>query len=145
MSVELIGVVALGFGLVGLFVRPSFMVYVFYAATLLGAAAALILTFLGGTTIQPAHLLLGFLTMKLLGSRDVRASMLRIIAFGSPGFWLIITTGYAALSSYALPRLFEGQTFAFAVRAHGEGYPIPLAPTGSKPNRSISSAIVFAF
>lgn len=56
MTIEPIGAIALVFGLIGLFLEPSFIVYVFFAATLLGAAAAVILTSLGGITVQPAHL-----------------------------------------------------------------------------------------
>ncbi len=122
MTVEPIGLIALLVGVIGLFVEESFIVYAFLASTLLGAAAAFILTALGGATIQPAHLLLGFLTIKLLGSRDVRAGALRAVAFGSPGFWLLVTVSYATITAYLLPRFFYGQTFAFSVRAEGENY-----------------------
>lgn len=137
MTVEPIGVIALLVGMIGLFVERSFIVYAFFASTLLGAAAALILESLGGTTIQPAHLLLGFLTMKLLGSRDIRAGALRAVAVGSPGFWLLVTVGYATITAYLLPRFFSGQTLAFAVRAQGENYAAPLAPTTSNLTQSV--------
>ncbi len=137
MTVELIGAIALVFGLIGIFVDQSFIVYVFFGSTLLGAAAALILDSLGGTTIQPAHLLLGFLTMKLLTSRDVRVGALRAISIGTPGFWLAVTVGYATIGAYLMPRLFLGQTYAFAVRAQGENYAAPLAPTTSNLTQSV--------
>jgi hypothetical protein len=137
MTIEPIGVIALLVGMFGLFIDQSFIVYAFFASTLLGAAAALILGSLGGATIQPAHLLLGFLTVKLLGSRDVRAGALRAIAVGSPGFWLLVTVGYATLTAYLLPRFFQGQTFAFRARAEGENYTAPLAPTTSNLTQSV--------
>jgi hypothetical protein len=137
MTVEPIGVMAFALGLIALFAEPSFIVYVFFGATLLGAAAAVILDNVGGTTIQPAHLLFGFLTAKLLGSRDVRVGALRAVAVGSPGFWLLITTVYAAITAYVMPRLFVGQTLAFAVRAQGANYAAPLAPTTSNLTQSI--------
>jgi hypothetical protein len=68
MTIELIGFIALGFGLFSIFCEPAFIVYVFLCSTLLGSAAAIILDSLGGTNISPAHLLLGFLTFKLIGS-----------------------------------------------------------------------------
>jgi hypothetical protein len=138
MSVELIGVIALAFGLTGLFAPPNFIVYTFFASTLLGAAAALILESLGGTTIQPAHLLLGFLILKLLFNREARVGMLRAITPGSPGFWLLVTTIYATISAYMMPRVFLGQTMAFVVRAQGTGsYAAPLAPSTSNLTQSV--------
>lgn len=138
MTVELIGAIAVLFGLIGLSAKPSFIVYVFFASTLLGAAGALILDAVGGTTIQPAHLLLGFLTIKLLASRDIRDGARRAIAFGSPGFWLLVTTCYSTITAYLMPRLFMGETLAFAVRAQsGENYAAPLVPTTSNLTQSI--------
>jgi len=138
MSVELVGVIAFALGLTGLFVGPSFLVYVFLGSTLLGAAAALILDSLGGATIQPAHLLLGFLTVRLLVSPETRTGALRAIAFGRPGFWFLVTTLYATISAYAMPRLFMGQTMAFAVRALDTGnFVAPLAPTTSNLTQSV--------
>jgi hypothetical protein len=138
MSVELIGAIAFVVGFIGLFVGQSFLVYVFLGSTLLGAAAALILDSLGGTTIQPAHLLLGFLTVKLLASRENRAGAVKAMSLGSPGFWLLVTTIYATMTAYVMPRLFQGQTFAFAVRAQGpENYALPLAPTTSNLTQSV--------
>jgi hypothetical protein len=138
MTVELIGAITFIFGLIGLFVEPSFLVYSFFGATLLGAAAAVILDSLGGTTVQPAHLMLGFLTLRLLNVRDIRTGMLRAVAFGSPGFWLIVTVGYAAITAYLLPRLFQGQTLAFPVRAEGgRYYAAALVPTTSNFTQSV--------
>src|SRR4051794_2389462 len=137
MSLEPIGVVTLVVALIGLAVGPSFTVCAFFAATLFGAAAAIILGFLDGVTIQPAHLLLGFLTLKLLTIRDVRADLFRAVSVGNPGFWLLVTVGYAAISAYAMPRLFQGLTLAVPVRAWGGHYdPAELAPTTSNLTQS---------
>ncbi|MBV9533119.1 MAG: hypothetical protein JO283_19145, partial [Bradyrhizobium sp.] len=122
MTVEPIGWVALFFGLVGLYFPPTFMVFVFLASTLLGAAAAIILPKLGGTTVQPGHLLLGFLFLKLMTSRDIRAGALRSISFGSPGFWLLITLVYSTITAFLMPRLFMGETMTYAARMQGESY-----------------------
>jgi hypothetical protein len=150
MSIELVGVITFFFGLAGLFAPPNFIVYAFFGSTLLGAAAALILDSLGGTTIQPAHLLLGFLVAKLFSSRDTRVGLLNAITFGSPSFWLLVTTVYATISAYLMPRLFLGQTLAFIVRAQGGigSYAAPLAPTTSNLTQSvylIGDCICFLF
>jgi len=138
MSIELIGVIALVLGVIGYFAKPNFIIYGFYGATLLGAAAAIILTDLGGTTIQPSHLLLGFVGVKLLASRDTRLAALGAMSKGSPGFWLLITAVYATIGAYMMPRLFLEQTMAFAVRAQAQGnYAAPLVPTTSNLTQSI--------
>ncbi|NOJ43699.1 hypothetical protein [Bradyrhizobium australiense] len=137
MTVELIGAIALVVGLIGLFARPSFIVYAFFGSTLLGAAAAFILTSLGGTTIQPAHLLLSFLAVRLLADRDTRIGALQAVYPGSPGFWLLVTVAYSTITAYLMPRLFQGQTLAYAVRAQGENYLSVLGPTTSNLTQSI--------
>jgi O-Antigen ligase len=137
MTVEPIGLVALLIGLISLVVEPAFVVYAFFASTLLGAAAAFILVALGGATIQPAHLLLGFLAVKLLAMRDVRAGALRAVSFGKPGFWLLVTAVYVVVTAYLLPRLFEGQTSAFSVRAVGDNYAVRLAPNTANLTQSV--------
>jgi hypothetical protein len=138
MTVELIGAIALVVGLIGLFARPNFIVYAFFGSTLLGAAAAVILTSLGGTTIQPAHLLLGFLSVRLLADREIRFRALQAVSPGSPGFWLLVTVAYSTITAYLMPRLFQGQTLAYAVRAQGgENYLSPLGPTTSNLTQSI--------
>jgi hypothetical protein len=137
MTIELVGVFAFALGVIGLFAGPSFIVYVFFGSTLLGSAAAMILDSLGGTTIQPAHFLLGFLTVKLVANRDVRAGMLRAVSIGSPGFWFLVTAVYATITAFVMPRLFLGQTLAFAVRAQGDNYAAPLVPTTSNLTQSI--------
>src|SRR5450631_1766358 len=106
MTIEPIGAIAFIFGLLSLYLEPTFIVYVFFASTLLGAAGALILDAVGGTTIQPAHLLLGFLVVKLMGNRDIREGALRGVAIGQPGFWLLLTMLYSTLSAFVMPRLF---------------------------------------
>jgi hypothetical protein len=139
MTVELIGGIALMLGVIGLFLEPAFIVYVFFASTLLGAAAAIILVAIGWTTIQPAHLLLGFLTLRLMSNRDAREGALRAVAVGTPGFWLLVTTVYATITAYLMPRLFWGQTLAYAVRPQGlyTLVSVPLEPTASNLTQSI--------
>ena len=137
MTVELIGAITLICGLIGLFLEPPFIVYIFFASTLLGAAGAIILDSLGGTNIQPAHLLLGFLALKLMSSQNIRSGALRSVAVGSPGFWLLTTMIYSTISAFLMPRLFSGQTFTYAVRTAEANYMAPLAPTTSNLTQSI--------
>jgi hypothetical protein len=134
MTIELIGIIALLIGIVGIFCEPAFIVSVFFCSTLLGSAAAFTLPALGGTNIQPAHLLLGFLAFKLIangGSNRMKEGL----AIGRPGFWLMLALIWSVLSAYFLPRIFAGQTFVFPART--TGYSFTLEPATSNLTQSI--------
>ncbi len=129
MTIELIGFIAIALGLMSYFFSSEYIVYLFIASSLLGAAGALTLDFLGGTNVQPAHLLLGFLAIKLLSDRTVVRGALQGLTVGRPGFWLLSTTLYVAISAYLLPRFFAGETLVFPVRA--QGIMVALTPSTS--------------
>jgi hypothetical protein len=128
--------------LVGWFAGQRWAIPVFVVSTLLAASAALILTALGGANIQPAYLLLGFLTLSAVMSR---ASLQRASAALLPpnaGFWLLLTALYATLSAVFLPRIFAGATYVFAIARTEVGLGIvsmPLAPTSG----NITQAVYF--
>jgi hypothetical protein len=136
MTVELIGIVALVVGGLSFLFDAAYIVYAFFCATLLGSAAAFVLTSLGGTNISPAHLLLGFLAARLLRDRPVYEQAIKVIAPGRPGFWLLLTVIYSAISAYFLPRFFQGQTFVVEVRAV-DAFAYPLTPVMSNLTQSI--------
>jgi hypothetical protein len=136
MTVELIGVIALAVGFASLFLGPAFITYMLLSFSLLGAAAAFVLTAVGGTNISPGHLLLGFLCIKLLTSREISRGALQGLLIGRPGFWLLLSLIYSLISAYAMPRLFFGQTYVFLVRAL-DHHAVPLAPTMSNLTQSI--------
>lgn len=136
MTLEYVGVLALVIGLIGLWRPSSFIVYCFVSSTLLGSAAAFVLDALGGTNISPSHLLLGFLTLRLLGDKELAATAGRQITFGRPGFWLLVTVFYSLIGAFCLPRLLAGDTQIFAVRA-STPFSVPLAPSMSNLTQSI--------
>ena len=136
MSIEIIGLITILVGLIGFFRDPSTLVYALFCATLLGAAAAFVLESLGSTNISPAHLLLGFLVVKLVGNAQISQATLKGVALGKPGFWLLLTVSYAALSAYFMPRLFAGEAIVFAVRSTTP-YSVPLAPAMSNFTQSV--------
>ena len=86
MSIELIGIIAVAVGLISIFRKPSFIIYVFVFSTLLGAAAGLILDSLGGASVSPAHLLLGFVVYRLMNDREIARGAIDFIKPGRPGF-----------------------------------------------------------
>jgi O-Antigen ligase len=136
MTVELIGLIALALGITSMFLGPAFITYIFLAFTLLGAAAASVLESLGGTNISPGHLLLAFLCIKLLTSREISYAAAQGLVIGRPGFWLFLTLIYGTISAFVMPRLFYGQTEVFLVRAL-DPYSVWLAPTMSNLTQSI--------
>jgi hypothetical protein len=136
MSVEYVGIFALLIGILCLYCEQSFIVYMFFCATLLGAAAAFVLTGLGGTNISPAHLLLCFLALRLLRTPEILRNSIRGFEFGRAGFWLLLTVIYGTVTAYVMPRIFAGQTLIFAVRAQSS-MSIPLAPAMSNLTQSV--------
>lgn len=138
MSVEIVGIITLAFAILGMSRDPSFLIYCFFCASLLGSAAAFILTSLGGTNIAPTHPLLGFLAARLLLDKEASRYMAESIRAGSPGFWLLLTVLYAAFTAYFMPVLFAGQTFIFPIRVVGSNaYTNPLAPSMANLTQSI--------
>jgi hypothetical protein len=142
MRIEIIGVVTVVLGLLGWIIGQRFAILVFFVATLLGAAAALVLTSLGGANIPPAYLLLGFLVLPAVLSRTTLRRVGTAISPPNAGFWLLLTAVYTVLSAIFLPRLLAGATYVFAITRTQVGNEIiamPLAPTSG----NITQAIYF--
>lgn len=135
MSVEVIGFIAIALGIAGLFLPVPFTIGVFLCTTVLGSAAAIVLPALGNTNISPAHLLLGFVCIRLLGVPGFYPKIGNALYPNRPGFWLVLTAIYGVVTSYAMPRIFAGQTFVFPVRT--TGYMSPLAPNTANLTQSI--------
>lgn len=128
MSFEPVGFAVLLAGLVCLFAGPAFSVYALLVAALLQSAAAIVLTSLGGASIQPAHLLLLFFLITMLSHKDTLRGMVEAARPANPGFWLVVLLIYALISAAFLPRLFEGLTYAYGNSREGGGSETPLLP-----------------
>jgi hypothetical protein len=115
MSIEPFGAVVILLGLLALALQAPFSIYLFIISTLLGAAGAIILTNFGSANMSPAHLMLGFLSLKILIDRGRTTLAVSGVAFPREGFWLLLTVVYAAAGAYIMPRLFEGVTDVFAI------------------------------
>lgn len=137
MSVEIVGIIALAVGLIGLVRDPSFIVTAFFCATLFGSAAAFILDSLGGLSISPAHFLLGFVAIRLFIDREISRRIIRGIAPGRPGFFLLLAVLYGIASAYFMPRIFAGQTWVFPVRITLNTIKLPLQPIMANLTQSI--------
>jgi hypothetical protein len=135
MTVEPIGIIIILVGLYGLYKPPAFLIYAFLTSTLLAAAAAFNVSAIGGMSIQPAHVLFGFLLLKFLSSREIVQKTLEAAQFGRPGFWLMLTVILSIVTAYFMPRLFQGETFVFPVRAQAVGMS-PLEPSTTNITQS---------
>ncbi|SRR5579871_561083 len=137
MSVEIVGMIALAIGLIGLVRDPSFIVTAFFCATVFGSAAAFILESLGGLNISPSHFLLGFVAVRLFMDREISRRIIRGIAPGRPAFWLLLVVMYGVLSAYFMPRIFAGQTWVFPVRITLNTIKLPLEPIMANLTQSV--------
>lgn len=131
---------ALLFGGLGWLLGPAFSVHVFLASTLLGAAAAIVLTSLSFANVQPAHLLLVFIAGLALARRRALTAVAKSVSFPNEGFWLLLTGLYALLSAVLLPRIFAGATYVFEIARTQLGpgiVAVPLAPASGNITQPI--------
>jgi hypothetical protein len=138
MTIEPIGAATMLLGLIALFQGADFALGAFIPLTLLGAAAAILLG--GSGTIQPAHLMLGFFAVTVLGNLDRFGPVLRSLTFPREGFWFCALAAYGIAGAFLLPRLFAGATGVNAIGAteHGPSLVlVPLGPTSGNVTQSI--------
>jgi hypothetical protein len=132
MHIEVVGAITVVLGLIGCFVGQRFAVSAFCVSMLLSAAAAVILTSLGGASIPPAYLLLGFLALSGAMSRGSRRRAGEALMPPNAGFWLLLTAVYALLSAFFLPRIFADETYVYTITRTEIGMGLiamPLTPS----------------
>lgn len=137
MSVEPLGVFILFLGVMSLLRGPAFAMYSFVISTLLGSAA--VITY-DNLTIQPAHMMLGFIMLTLVTQRQYRHWMYQGVSFPLAGFWLLCTMLYGVIGAFLLPRVLGGITYVNAIGASAAGfsyYPVPLGPTSGNFTQSV--------
>jgi hypothetical protein len=140
MQIEGLGIAVLLMGGLGWLLGTEFSIHVFLASTLLGAAAALVLTSLSFANVQPAHLLLCFVVCAALARRRSLATLGRSLSFPNEGFWLLLTALYAVLSAALLPRIFAGATYVYEIARTEIGtgiVAVPLAPASGNITQPI--------
>lgn len=138
MSVEAIGLFTVLVGAVSLITSADVAMRAFVLLTLLGSSAAVLLG--GSGTIQPAHLMLGFLTVAVFSHRAHIAPTLRSMTFPREGFWYVVFAAYATAGSFLLPRLLAGTTGVNAIGATEFGPSfllVPLGPTSGNITQTV--------
>lgn len=116
MTITWIGMVLLLVGLVLMARGGVLHMFVFMLATSpLGGAAAFILPALGGSSIPPTYVALGFLVARvLLGGR---ASIAQVGEALRDNTALVVFCLYGAVTAFILPRLFAGELYVTPMRA----------------------------
>ena len=124
-----------------MFFGERFAIAILFLSTLFGAAAAIQLPSLGGSSIQPSHLLLfSLIVCCLLRPRLIQAS-LASAAFPGPGFWFAGYVFFSVLSAFFLPRIFQGATLVYSSARGTSGtmstIASPLSPGSSNLTQSV--------
>ncbi|RUM22981.1 hypothetical protein EFQ99_23380 [Rhizobium vallis] len=141
MSLEPIGFITLLLGVLCMVNGARFAIVVLCLLTLLGAAAALQLPALGGSSIQPSHLLVLFLVAAVLLRPVQTQAALASLAYPGPGFWFAAYILFSVVSSFFLPRIFAGATLVYSSARDPSGMmstvAAPLAPGSSNLSQSV--------
>ena len=140
MSVEAVGLITMLLGLIALWRGPATGIAVLVPLTLLGAAGAVLLG--GSGTIQPAHLMLGFVALACVGRLDT-TMLRRCLHFPREGFWLAAFTLVSLGGALLLPRLLAQTTLINAIGSTDYGPSlmlVPLGPTSGNITQSIYGA-----
>lgn len=138
MNVEPIGFVTFAIGFAALFRGADFAILCFLPAALLGSAGAVLLG--GAGTIQPAHLMLGFVMLTVFARSERFAIPLRSVTFPREGFWLVLVVVYGVAGAFLLPRIFAGATEVNAIGSTDYGPSlllVPLGPTSGNITQSV--------
>ncbi len=134
---EPIGIFTLALGFYSITRGYGATLSTFIVLTLLGSAAAVTV---GGSSVQPAHLFLLFLTIAALRSNELPAIAMKSFRLGKPAFWLTCLVLYGAISAYFSPRLFAGMSYIIPLGASeypSTGGTVPLGPVSSNLTQTI--------
>jgi hypothetical protein len=137
LSIEPVGLLTLIVGIICLLLGHRATAATLIVATLLGAAAAVLI---GAANIPPAHLLLAFLAITILTRRPETARAIRAMNFPGPAFWLLCLVIYGLISGFAMPRLLSGSMLIFPLGTSeyaSTGSTVPLGPVSGNLTQGI--------
>jgi hypothetical protein len=136
VSLEFAGVITVAVGILALWFGETFAFTAFIVSSVFGSTAAIILTGIGAS-IQPAHLLLGFLVLVVFRKKENLAACAKLIEFPRPGFWLVCTWVYGIVGAFFFPRLFAGN-FDVNPIGNGTGFSqVPISPSSGNLTQSV--------
>jgi len=139
MTPTLFGVLTAALGLLLLWRGSSLaMLQAVMALSLMGGSAAIVLTGLGGSTVQPAILALAFLVVRCLAPQPGQGHRLALGARDLAP--LILFALYGAVGAFILPRLFAGSIYVTPLRPIPNGYIFAQYPLAFSP-QNVTSAV----
>ncbi len=140
MSFEWIGVATVLAGVLGLTYGRRLAIPLFLVSTLLGAAAASVLTGLGSANLPPSHVLLIFMCILAI-QKPHRAFLRNAFSPRSGGVFLLLTAVYALVVAAFMPRLMAGLTDVFSIGRSDDGVSelvlTPLSPSSGNLTQSV--------
>lgn len=117
MQLTIFGLLIFVVGFYLLLVRRVEAMFAFVMiCTLMGGSAAVIVTALGGASISPGHLALGFLMLRIMLHSDVGQAAQGAFA---ANIALIVYAAYSVASAIALPRIFRHELDVVPMRPAG--------------------------
>lgn len=140
MSVQLIGLIIAALAGVALIHSRAAAFAVLCVALLLQAAAAIILTSLGGSSITPGYLTIFFFAFAVLIRNNGLARVTGLLTPNRPEFVFLVFVVWAIFISMVMPRVFQGM---FTVYPLGEDNPFgalqkrPVGPLTSNLTQSV--------
>lgn len=139
MTPTLFGALTAALGLLLLWRGSTFaMLQTVMALSLMGGSAAIVLTALGGSTVQPAILGLAFLVVRCFAPQPGQGHRLALgVRDLAP---LIVFALYGAVGALILPRLFAGTIYVTPLRPIPNGYIYAQFPLAFSP-QNITSAV----
>jgi hypothetical protein len=141
MSIEPIGFITILLGFALVYHGARFAITALCLSTLLGAAAAFQLPALGGSSIQPSHLILAFVALGVILRPREKQAMIESLAYPGPGFWFAAYVLFSVVSAFFLPRIFAGATLVYSSARNSAGLTSvmasPLAPGSSNLTQSV--------
>ncbi|KQT60480.1 MULTISPECIES: hypothetical protein [unclassified Aureimonas] len=121
MILEPIGIATIVVGILTLIYGIGFGLTVMFCTLAVGSAAAINLTAVGNSSIQPSHLLVLFITAAALLKPRVFQAALVSLKYPGPGFWFAGFVLYGVFTSYFLPRIFVGETLVYSAARNAAG------------------------
>lgn len=105
---------------------PMALMCAVIALSLLDGSAALILTSLGGSSIPPGRIMLGFLLLSCFGLVKEDAGLFRQAIVDN--VWLVIFCLYSFIGAFLLPRIFQQSMEVFPLRPIGMRHQFDTIP-----------------
>lgn len=141
MILEPIGVAIMIVGLLTFVYGIGFGLAILMSLLAVGSAAALNLTALGNSSIQPSHFLLLFIAgAAVLKPRILQAALVNL-RYPGPGFWFASFVLYSIITGFFMPRIFVGETMVYSAARNAAGrtsiITVPLQPSTANITQTV--------